>query len=1393
MRYILFLRSDVNIDEFIDYCTISGISCEEILKRRNAIVVDVEQTSEILLDSRIKEIVIDTLNDLASCRSYDVSYMEKSFVDSVGNSETYDDTLIVDGQLYQYGNYGLSRSMNPSGGLSLTDSDGIMNFSTNRDGKDVDVYVLDSGIRGDHKEFLDSSGNSRVFQVPPPPSMAYFNQLVGGYVVDNDASGHGTSVASLIGGNRFGFATKCNLWSLSLTPPVPNFGGVASFYLSRFILAVDSIIDHRQGRTNPAIINLSLQSQSTLSSKIISEMIGDLVKAKILPVVAAGNFLDNAANHSFANSRLYHSSEFVINGNSSSGYDVYVGPHRLTNSTVSWAGSINGTALNVAMSINLKRFNGGKQFFARTDPVQQNKIIIEATFVDIDDVVDFKIKTNGIGTLLTNLPDDPIDLVRLKIPGIFFPGDTLELSINAEIIANIIAPTNIANDVYELLIGPINSTGRYVSNIVDDELHIRSFRDDIEWFHELTLQADIGTYDIEWSHSKMTPLVVGAIDKNDKIQYCHGQIIDVFASGIDVRVATSSTPSSITKKSGTSFSTPMISGLSALYLSDYDNTVDVDEFYHWIKRYMMKSSLYLRDNLDSVRRFMGSSSEWNRSVLRTTDNVFFNYFLPSTLTMDVDGDLGQYDEDSVIFIPFNVITQYENRDIYWCSNNIPSWLSITNDGIIFGNAPSLPTYSSPTTFTFDITVDDLIETKTIQTSLTIMPLAKRSYWDVPKYPTSTNMDITIGDNVFVVDGNVYSDYDISVIDPNGDRIVELDVQTNMPSWISLTPLIQDIAWIPPIDTPNAKKYSATFIIDTPPIEEEIYNVIVELRELNAIGQFIPNVTDASERNFVIRSLSAMEPAVTWNSVLNDIGYFFEKEPLSVEIMANNADSYIIVPVDPIYVTTETEGLPDGVFLSPNGIIYGTPHGVNGDTDFVFAIKAMNATSESIAIFYLHISDYQGNIPRWITPQGCVAVLFGNQTAVVGMEAVDDDGLPVPVTFVSGSLPSSMTFDNGIIEGFVDPVDQITYYEFILSISTGSNPATIEREFCIIVSPEVLSGNIEWMTDGGSLGIIGEERPSRLSIEAIQLGNENGKIGYIVADENWEYRGYLLASQSYDRPMSPLPISPDVNDFYKIAWPGDFGGLTGYVNYGDFLRWDGSSWVVENSSPTRWIPNGMDTIVCDNRLDFIGNPNLISSDTTYNFSVKSHDNDFDESITLSAKRTFSITVENLYDGDYVDISIPLDGNFRLEWNKIANIDVIGSDILYRRCDPNYGIVRNPSIYLIGGLNLFDPERTYLPNLSRMTLIVDELTLMPIVVNNETLFEVIMLNLNDPNEYYDQITSAPTYPPSLNNYRQTLIDTVGFVRTDEPFEILPRWMNTYIAAIPIAYIVAGEGNR
>ena len=155
--------------------------------------------------------------------------------------------------------------------------DTTYNFANVTTGAGVHAYVIDSGINILHSEFRNASGFTRASQDA---------NFVWGENA-NDCKGHGTSVASVIGGNTLGLAKDIRLHSVK----VLNCGGWGS--TSDIIAGIDWVTNNH---IKPAIVNMSLGGDTAYAEE--DAIRASMAQKGIAYVVAAGNDDEDAKDTS---------------------------------------------------------------------------------------------------------------------------------------------------------------------------------------------------------------------------------------------------------------------------------------------------------------------------------------------------------------------------------------------------------------------------------------------------------------------------------------------------------------------------------------------------------------------------------------------------------------------------------------------------------------------------------------------------------------------------------------------------------------------------------------------------------------------------------------------------------------------------------------------------------------------------------------------------------------------------------------------------------------------------------------------------------------------------------------------------------------------------------------
>lgn len=140
-------------------------------------------------------------------------------------------------------------------------------------GANVNVYVMDTGIKPTHVEF---GGRA---------SVAYDALSDGQNGID--CHGHGTHVAGIIGSSTYGVAKNTNLYGVRVLP-CNGYG-----FVSDMISGVNWV---KANRVNPAVVNMSINVSAVSNS--LDTAIGSLISSGVTFVASAGNQGANACSYS---------------------------------------------------------------------------------------------------------------------------------------------------------------------------------------------------------------------------------------------------------------------------------------------------------------------------------------------------------------------------------------------------------------------------------------------------------------------------------------------------------------------------------------------------------------------------------------------------------------------------------------------------------------------------------------------------------------------------------------------------------------------------------------------------------------------------------------------------------------------------------------------------------------------------------------------------------------------------------------------------------------------------------------------------------------------------------------------------------------------------------------
>ena len=245
-KYIIVFKDDVNIDNKVkELEKKSGFKHKHKFDKALhgcAVTMDKSLINELLDDPNIK-------------------YIEK---DTIISSSMFDKTTL-----------GLEQVTMPLWHQSITNTALIDtdNYSM------IHSYILDTGILATHSEFY------------PAQVLLDYNAITKTFGADaQDNNGHGTAVASMIGGKTVGTANKTTLHSIKV------LDSTGSGYVSDIISGLNWVITNK--KPGPTIINMSLGGSSSTS---FNTAIQSCLINNIVVVVAAGNSGVDASTSSPAN------------------------------------------------------------------------------------------------------------------------------------------------------------------------------------------------------------------------------------------------------------------------------------------------------------------------------------------------------------------------------------------------------------------------------------------------------------------------------------------------------------------------------------------------------------------------------------------------------------------------------------------------------------------------------------------------------------------------------------------------------------------------------------------------------------------------------------------------------------------------------------------------------------------------------------------------------------------------------------------------------------------------------------------------------------------------------------------------------------------------------------
>jgi aqualysin 1 len=162
-------------------------------------------------------------------------------------------------------------------------------FDRTGDGTGVRAYVIDTGVRKSHRDFERRAEWVGDFVEVDPATPGAPGARDAGDCDPPPSHGHGTHVASILGGRAFGVAPAVTLLALRILPC--SAGGTTRTDRQAAIRAVDWITTHGQ---RPAVVNISPARWQTPDTSL-DEAIRRSIRAGFVYVLSAGGVADIGA------------------------------------------------------------------------------------------------------------------------------------------------------------------------------------------------------------------------------------------------------------------------------------------------------------------------------------------------------------------------------------------------------------------------------------------------------------------------------------------------------------------------------------------------------------------------------------------------------------------------------------------------------------------------------------------------------------------------------------------------------------------------------------------------------------------------------------------------------------------------------------------------------------------------------------------------------------------------------------------------------------------------------------------------------------------------------------------------------------------------------------------